>query len=114
MVEVDAGDDGEIGVGGGGGAEDAGVGADVGAVPVAGEVEGVGKDGGFPRLEGNVGLPEAGVGESQPRIDRGGEALAFAFPFSANGRREEEEGEEEGEKGRRRHGVGGERKIRRK
>lgn len=101
VVEVDSGNDGDGGGGGGGGAEDAGVGADVGAVPVAGEVEGVGEDGGFPCLEGNVGLPELGVGESQPWVDGDGESVTF--PLAVDGEEEEEEGKEEGEE-RRRHG----------
>lgn len=66
VVEVDASDDGEGGVGRGGGAEDAVVGADIGAVPVGGEVGGVGVDGGgLPGLEGDVGLAESGVGEGE-------------------------------------------------
>ncbi|CAI0553503.1 unnamed protein product [Linum tenue] len=48
VVEVDAGDDAELGVGQRRGAEDAGVGADGGAGPVGGEVERVGVDGLLP------------------------------------------------------------------
>lgn len=65
MVEVDAGDDGEGGVEGGGRAEDAAVGADGGAGPVGGEVEGIRENGVFPSLESNVGSPEVGVGECE-------------------------------------------------
>ncbi|KAL9265390.1 hypothetical protein AKJ16_DCAP22125, partial [Drosera capensis] len=59
MVEVYAGYD-TCGWGeeGGNGAEDAGVGTDIGSDPVACEVEWVGYDGGFPCLEGNIGSPE--------------------------------------------------------
>lgn len=65
VVEVDASDDSEGGVGGERGAEDAGVVADGGADPVAGEVHRIGDDGELPCLEGNVGVTEAGVGEGR-------------------------------------------------
>ncbi|THU70574.1 hypothetical protein C4D60_Mb08t26420 [Musa balbisiana] len=64
VVEINAGDDSEVGVGREGGAKDAGVVADAGADPVAGEVQGIGDDGELPGLEGNVGVTEVGVGES--------------------------------------------------
>lgn len=109
MVEVDAGDDGEGGVGGRGGAEDAGVGADVGADPVSREVEGVGEDGELPRLEGNVGLPEPGVGEGEARVDgdRVGQVVALVggVDLGPDAGDEEEQEEEVG----RRHGKGQER-----
>lgn len=92
MVEVDAGDDAEGGVGGGGGAEDAEVGAHIGADPVAGQVLGVGEDGRpLPRLQGNVGLPEPRVGEPEPGIDHDG---AAGGAISGLGHRREGEGAE--------------------
>jgi hypothetical protein len=64
MVEVNAGNDIERRIGGGGSAEDAEIGADIGADPVGSEVIGVGKNGGvLPGLESNVGGSETGVGE---------------------------------------------------
>lgn len=92
VVEVDAGDNGEGRVGGGGGAENAEVGADIGADPVAGQVLGVGEDGRpLPRLQGNIGLPEPRVGESEPGIDHYG---APGGAISGFGHRREEEGAE--------------------
>lgn len=57
MVEVDAGHDSEGWVGGGWGAVDAGIVADLGAHPVGREVVWVGIDGsGLPCLQDNVRL----------------------------------------------------------
>ncbi|KAK3017364.1 hypothetical protein RJ639_005551 [Escallonia herrerae] len=65
VVEVDTGHHPHGWVGRRRGAEDAGVGADIGAIPVGSEVEGVGEDGGLPCLECNVGLPEPLVLETE-------------------------------------------------
>lgn len=86
VVEVNAGDDSDGRAGRGRGAEDAGVGADVGAGPGGGEVEGVREDGGFPCLQGNVGLAEPGVFEME---------LAYIVGGGDLGEREEREEEEE-------------------
>ncbi|KAG9453379.1 hypothetical protein H6P81_006283 [Aristolochia fimbriata] len=67
-VEVDAGDDHRRRVVQGLGAEDAVVGAHVGADPVAGEVVRVGVDRMFQSLEGLVGPLQAGVGERQEEV----------------------------------------------
>lgn len=73
VVEVDAGDDAQGGVGRRRGAVYAEVGADAGADPVAGQVLRVREDGRLlPRLKGNVGLPKPRVGELEPGIDRDG------------------------------------------
>ncbi|KAJ8429421.1 hypothetical protein Cgig2_015710 [Carnegiea gigantea] len=65
VVEVNAGHGLDVGILGGRGTEDAGVGADIRAEPVASEVEGVGCHGLLPCLEGYVGVSEARARESQ-------------------------------------------------
>jgi hypothetical protein len=82
MVEVNAGYDKERRIGGGGGAEDAEVGADIGAEPVGSEVVGVGENGGvLPGLESDVGGSETGAGEGPGgrgvEGDGGGGEVAF-------------------------------------
>lgn len=67
VVEVDSSDGEDVGVIGGGGAVDAGIVADVGAVPVGGEVGGVGGHGAFPSLESGVGFEESRVREKRRR-----------------------------------------------
>jgi hypothetical protein len=62
-VEVDAGDDGDLGVVEGLGTDDAVVGAHVVADPVGGVALGVGVEGAAPGLERDVGAAEARVGE---------------------------------------------------
>lgn len=74
VVEVDPGDDGEVAVPQGGGAEDALVAAHVGSNPGTCDVHGVGEDGLLPGLQGNVGVAEAWVGEVEGRVD--GDVLA--------------------------------------
>lgn len=61
VVEVDAGDNPLRRIGGRRSTEHSQIRADVGTVPVGGEIEWVGEDGGFPCLEGNVGLTETWV-----------------------------------------------------
>lgn len=76
VVEVDAGDGEDGRVVERVGAEHAGVVADVGSDPVAGDVQGVGDDGLFQGLEGNVGGAEAGVGEGE--VGRDNDSLSSA------------------------------------
>lgn len=76
VVEVNASDSFYGGIVERRGAEDAGVVADVGAGPVAGEAQGVGDYGELPRLERDVRVAEAGVGEDEGGVD--GDVLAAA------------------------------------
>ena len=70
MVEVDPSDSADVGVVEGGGAENAGVVADVGAIPIGSEVRWVFSDGMFPSLESGVGLKKSGVREKWRRWRR--------------------------------------------
>ncbi|KAK2972702.1 hypothetical protein RJ640_025553 [Escallonia rubra] len=74
------------------GAEDAGVGADIGAIPVGSEVEGVGEDGGLPCLECNVGLPEPLVLETEPADVVAGIVIVGCRRADMEKQREEEDG----------------------
>lgn len=65
MVEVNAGNDDERFVGRKRRTEDIGVAADVGSLPVAGEVLGVGEYGLLPCLEGDVGVSLVIIGEDK-------------------------------------------------
>lgn len=67
MVEVDPGDSADVGVVEGGGAENAGVVANVGAIPIGSEVSWVCSDGMFPSLESDISLKKSGVGEKWRR-----------------------------------------------
>ncbi|KAK3161158.1 hypothetical protein QOZ80_1BG0073050 [Eleusine coracana subsp. coracana] len=68
VVEVDGGHHGEVGVGGGGRAEDAVVGAHVGTPPGARHVVGVREDGALPRLQRDVRVAEPRVRERVRRV----------------------------------------------
>ncbi|KAJ0960845.1 hypothetical protein J5N97_001294 [Dioscorea zingiberensis] len=67
MVEINAGDDNQRSIRRERRAEDVGVVADVGADPVAGEVLRVGEDGELPRLQRDVRVSQAVVGELERR-----------------------------------------------
>ncbi|CAA7403051.1 unnamed protein product [Spirodela intermedia] len=69
VVEIYAGDHGDVPVIERRGAEHAGVLADAGSDPVAGQIERIGEDSLLPGLESNVGGAEARVWEEQGGID---------------------------------------------
>ena len=70
-------------------AEDAVIGADVGAHPVAGEVKRIGDEDGLPCVESNVSAPEARAADDDVDLDVELKVIGEIVAGEGGGRREE-------------------------